>query len=175
MPLPAIPPDPQPTAAELLPLRPKWGKRDTVFTSDIARDFSKSDELVLLGFANIEWRSRKKKDDPNAFLVPFITWIRNFDYREYLASRLWRDIRKQVLETAHHECAGCADRATEVHHRDYRPRVLSGEDLSPLVALCRACHEMIGGKHKSWQETERTLAGIVTKKDAARANRDRLR
>ncbi len=53
------------------------------------------------------------------------------------------------------------EKATEVHHRCYRPRVLSGEDTSLLIALCGACHKTVDrderGEPRDNQSKERTL------------------
>lgn len=51
--------------------------------------------------------------------------------------KLWQSIRERVLERDRGECQCCGRKAEQVHHRDYRPRVLSGEDIDPLVSVCR--------------------------------------
>jgi 5-methylcytosine-specific restriction endonuclease McrA len=118
--------------------------------------------------ASLQWRVDERKRDPNLFLVPFATEIP--DYTSYLDSPLWRRIRRRVLREADGECAGCDRKATEVHHRDYRPRVLAGEDSAALVALCASCHTLVhsdGNRRREiWQECERVLAGLVEKKTA---------
>lgn len=112
---------------------------------------------------------------PDKFLVAF---VRNKDWyeNEYLTGTLWKSIRERVLKDASHKCACCPAKATEVHHRDYRPRVLSGDDISPLVALCRKCHRRIDevkGKN-SWNESERLLAELVAAEEARVSNGDLL-
>lgn len=61
----------------------------------------------------------------------------------------------------------------QVHHRDYRPRVLRGEDDTPLVALCRHCHDQVDklSKEKSrqdWNDKEDILAEMVRQKKMQR-------
>ena len=75
----------------------------------------------------------------------------------YLFSDLWLEqFRPRVLAAANDKCVACGAKATEVHHRDYRPRVMAGEDLSPLVALCENCHDYIhydaNREFRSWSK-----------------------
>lgn len=62
------------------------------------------------------------------------------DYREYLASDLWANIRRGIVER-HARCQVCRkNRSYTGHHVSYTTAVLAGEDLSQLVAVCRGCH-----------------------------------
>ena len=149
-PLAELPPDPRPSPEELAHFR---RPKDLPVFAD--------------GFARMFWRQAKLEADCNAFLVHFSTMVKDFcgyaDYESYRQSALWKKIRKQVLASAEHTCIGCGERATEVHHRDYRPRVLSGEDLLPLVALCRHCHHTVhydaqGKTRNDWHKEEAALA-----------------
>lgn len=172
MPLLPIPLNLKPTAAEL--------------QEELAKVPATVGDAIRQGLARITWETRKQKDDPNAFLVPFAhyPWLlaervagyaafaRDYaDYETYLRSPLWQAIRDRALKLAGNECAACPNKATQVHHRDYRLRVLLGEDLTPLVALCAACHKKVDkvGKRarESWNEKERILAALVAKKDKA--------
>ncbi|WP_262267301.1 MULTISPECIES: HNH endonuclease [Microvirga] len=113
--------------------------------------------------AETKWRDVLIERDENAFLVPFVSWIRPaIDYNAYLKTPLWKGIKRKVLAKAGRKCACCLQRATEVHHRDYRPRVLAGEDLSPLVPICRSCHDLIENeRNKGWHSGESKLAELV--------------
>lgn len=62
-------------------------------------------------------------------------------YGEYLASRIWADIRTRVIERAGGRCRCCGERATQVHHRSYDIDTMRGARPGNLVALCRRCHE----------------------------------
>jgi 5-methylcytosine-specific restriction endonuclease McrA len=79
---------------------------------------------------------------------------------------LWKSIRKKVMDRAAGCCECCGRKATQVHHRDYRPRVLRGENLLPLVSICSDCHNFIhripetGKVRDSWQDQEEALANI---------------
>jgi 5-methylcytosine-specific restriction endonuclease McrA len=90
----------------------------------------------------------------------------NAAYNAYRKSAKWKLIRGKVLRIHNHECACCGAEATEVHHRDYRPRVLEGKDLNALVPLCRSCHDCIedARKGKSWNAGEQVLARMVDAK-----------
>ncbi|HLW90188.1 MAG TPA: hypothetical protein VKS78_02655 [Roseiarcus sp.] len=117
--------------------------------------------------AEILWRCSKRKENPNLFAVPFASDVP--DYPAYLTTPLWRGIRTVVLRAASNECVGCNKPAAQVHHRDYRPRVLAGEDLTPLVAICAECHEKVEmAKRESWQAGERLLQKLAAEKDRLR-------
>jgi hypothetical protein len=64
-----------------------------------------------------------------------------------------------VLAAAGHRCRACPETAQEVHHRDYRPRVLEGNDHDALVALCISCHDRVETvrKKQSWNAADRLL------------------
>ena len=156
--LPKLPKDPEPTEQDLqphmqvMPLPPQH--------KDLARRF-----------ARLLWRRAEAQANPDLFLVPFTSWITSFPegmptYEAYRASPLWQNVRTQVFRRSSKRCECCGDTAVEVHHRDYRPRVLLGNDLGPLVAICRDCHEFV---HKDphtknhrdcWQDQEATLSSI---------------
>ena len=163
MPLASLPPDPEPTPAQLERYMPEW------------RGAPKN--LQKIG-AQISWTLEWQRQNPNAFLVPFVP--PELDYPAYRRSPLWASIRAKVLADAEHRCCGCNANATQVHHRDYRPRVLSGDDLTPLVPICVNCHDKIEAARKeiSWQAGERILAKMVARNDAlaetarASCNRD---
>lgn len=151
MPLPALPSDPEPSAQELKPY--------------LERAANVSGH-IRYAFARIQWRGDLRKREDSAFLVAFATEVD--DYLAYLKSDVWKAIRKRVLTAADRKCAGCGGKATQVHHRDYRPSVLRGDNDLPLVALCKTCHDAVhaGDKNKSWQACERDLHRLVAAEDA---------
>jgi|SRR5579859_25572 len=149
-----IPPDPEPTDAEIEEILDRNKARWT------------GEDRYLKIFARLSWKVDLKRRDENAFLVPFATEVPG--YETYLQSDLWADIRARVIRAAGGNCPCCPRRASEVHHRDYRPRVLSGEDLTPLVAICKPCHKKVHydgrKKRESWNETEAVLAEMVAQR-----------
>lgn len=160
MPLPSIPRNPVPTEEELRPYRKKW---PTVVLPE---------GRGVLDPAPFFWRVDEKKKRPDDFQEAFPP--HDIDYPAYLESELWKDIRERVLQAANHLCMGCGKKAKEVHHRDYRPRILRGEDLSLLVPLCRKCHKFIhtdaNGKHEgTWNYTEDRLAQLVASREEQEA------
>jgi hypothetical protein len=64
------------------------------------------------------------------------------NYREYLASDLWRSIRSRIMTRDKGRCRICKAVAVDVHHLRYTWRVLNGQSDKHLLALCRSCHEM---------------------------------
>jgi 5-methylcytosine-specific restriction endonuclease McrA len=148
-----LPADPQPTEEDLAAVKNRL--------QEVGR-YSKRTTRHVLAF---EWRQQVKSADPNAFHVPFRP--KEVDYDAYLASALWKQIRQSVLNNANRLCAGCGAKATRVHHRDYRPRVLSGADITPLVALCVDCHDFVHkDKRKTWQEEDCDLIALVADYEA---------
>jgi hypothetical protein len=82
------------------------------------------------------------------------------DYRDYLKSDLWEEIRWKVIKAGRGRCICCggsrASVATDesmwqtgldkeglilqVHHMVYTKENLSGESIYGLVTICRGCH-----------------------------------
>jgi hypothetical protein len=153
-----LPLDQTPSEAELQAIIEQRAREGRTGRPDIER-----------GFARITWREQRRAEDPNAFLVPFSTDPQAFGskeaYQAYRGGPVWKAQRSRVLDGAARVCIGCGAKATLVHHRDYRPRVIAGEDDVPLVALCRSCHdhlhERVQGCDPSWQESEARLAALV--------------
>lgn len=64
---------------------------------------------------------------------------RKLEYKEYLKSDHWQDIRTQALERADNKCQLCSSKINlNVHHNTYKNR--GNEKLTDLVVLCRECH-----------------------------------
>jgi hypothetical protein len=151
-----LPADPDPTEEDLADLKNKLQQQ--------GYNIKRLDRRYL----TLKWRLHVVNIDPSALHVPFPP--RELDYKVYLASSVWQQIRQTVLSSANGRCAGCGADATQVHHRDYRPRVLSGEDITSLVALCADCHEFvhewIDGKPKDWNDEDGDLMALVADYDA---------
>jgi len=123
--LPEIPPDPEPSEQEL--------ERYLAEANTKAAGFRPETIRLIAAF---QWRKTRTDEDPNAFR----SWWPPPNYEEYLASPVWQEIRARKLR-ANCGCAICGlVLATQVHHRDYRPRVLEGKDDNALLALCEVCH-----------------------------------
>jgi hypothetical protein len=158
MPLATLPPDPIPTDEELAIIR--GVQAASLTTADYI-------------FGEMTWKRLLEERDPNAFLVRYVTEVTSFgwslDYRDYLKSKDWKKIRKRVLASANYLCAGCGGIADTVHHRDYRPRVLNGEDDAPLVALCSECHDAVhidNDATDAWDKAEAALAALIAMNEA---------
>lgn len=134
MPLEPIPPDPEPRPDELEPF---WIGECAQFPEDIRPRL-----------ARLCWIVERQRVDPNLFLVGFAPE----GYEAYRQTPTWAEIRRRVLTRAGDICECYNNRATQVHHRDYRPRVMAGEDLGALVAVCKGCHDKIEVARKgcSW-------------------------
>jgi hypothetical protein len=62
------------------------------------------------------------------------------DYDEYLASKLWAEVRERVLERDRRRCLCCKRPAIQVHHSSYNTDTLAGRDLRWLASVCGGCH-----------------------------------
>src|ERR1700761_8112362 len=110
------------------------------------------------------WTLKPIDRGPDDSAVPFVPDDKA--YNRYRKSVLWQKIRARILTTARGRCRCCGGKATEVHHRDYRPRVLAGNDDAALVSICADCHRNIhfapnGKRREDWEEGERMLAALV--------------
>ena len=86
-------------------------------------------------------------------------------YAEYLASDLWREIRRKVFAAKGRACSLCNAPASQLHHNRYHTNDLKGKRLTFISPVCRSCHERIefqGGRK----------VGVM---DAARAFRKQRR
>lgn len=64
-------------------------------------------------------------------------------YANYLASKQWWVIRNRVIVRDKGRCQICPRPADQVHHLDYSPATLTGDNDSALVSLCGHCHGKI--------------------------------
>lgn len=62
------------------------------------------------------------------------------NYQEYLSSKKWQALRKQVLKRDNYSCQLCTSKDDlQIHHKTY---VRFGfENLDDLITLCKKCHE----------------------------------
>jgi hypothetical protein len=72
------------------------------------------------------------------------TDVKLMDYHgQYLASQLWKRIKKRVLARDKRTCQSCGGRGSLVHHRSYDRDVLEGRNDALLATLCAGCHNII--------------------------------
>jgi hypothetical protein len=144
--LPPIPPDPKPTKKQI-----EAELRKTSFDRSVPSEMQRK-------VAAVSCYAEQKRNFPDLFWHPFAP----SDYAGYLISDKLRAISRKIKAEAGSKCACCPKKATQVHHRCYRPRVLSGEDTSLLIALCATCHKTVDfderGKVREADAKERTLA-----------------
>ena len=135
IPLPAILPDPHPTEADIKNVMSLHAEQwETSNISRVAAELIAKCQLV--------------DNDNDALVMP--VWSAKVaakygwsSYSEYRKSACWAALRNRVMKRANFVCECCGSWASEVHIRDYRPRVLSGNDLNAIIAVCAACHEYI--------------------------------
>lgn len=66
------------------------------------------------------------------------------EYRAYLDSAQWRELRYRVLERDGHKCQSCLSApATQVHHMTYRYYNAGHDSALFLRSVCRSCHDRI--------------------------------
>jgi len=64
------------------------------------------------------------------------------DYRKYLKSYQWKNIKEQVITKVHNKCELCGSRNNLVVHHIKYPKVLGTETLNDLQCLCDDCHNV---------------------------------
>lgn len=64
------------------------------------------------------------------------------NYRKYLKSERWKELKDKALERDHFLCIKCNRKAQVVHHKDYE-RLGSPDEIHTLVSLCHKCHKKI--------------------------------
>lgn len=96
----------------------------------MAPQIGRKQKFKLTRAARIVYDDRKR----------FLAEVGFKSYRSYLASDLWKGIRRRVLDERPH-CEYCGKEATQVHHSSYWPAVLRGEDTRPLHPVCAICHK----------------------------------
>jgi hypothetical protein len=91
-------------------------------------------------------------------------------YDDYLASPLWRKIKRRILKRDEKRCRRCGGDADRVHHRSYAREVLDGLADECLVSLCEGCHDIIHlddrGQRRTDEETELILHQRDTRSDS---------
>ena len=65
------------------------------------------------------------------------------NYKDYLASSLWREIRQKVYKEKGNGCFLCGLPATELHHNRYHRNDLTGKKIKFINPVCRECHQSI--------------------------------
>ncbi len=125
--------------------------------------------------ASFIWKHERRRQEPDAFLLPFSTDRQAFGgkaaYEAYRLKPTREAQRRRVMDRVGDLCAGCGRPARDVHHGDYRPRVIAGDGDLPLGPLCRSCHRYLHRKdyrgfEPSWQEGEARLADLVGRREA---------
>jgi hypothetical protein len=150
--LPPIPSDPTPTKREIAA---ELRKQNNSLKS--------LPRALRMRFAELYWYAAAREKHPDLFWRPFSP----DEYGTYLKSDQWKRISREVKQAAGNKCACCPNEAKAVHHRCYRPRVMSGDDRSLLIALCHDCHRTVdfdeNGKVRSNREKERVLAELFAR------------
>lgn len=62
------------------------------------------------------------------------------EYRAYLESSKWQEIRNRVLLRENYRCCVCGDKATHVHHIRGKHRFNEASHLEDVCAMCEPCH-----------------------------------
>jgi hypothetical protein len=66
------------------------------------------------------------------------------NYREYLSSSAWTELRKLAFSRANNCCEFCGAKAEQAHHVRY-PRQFENDTVHNLVAVCGKCHGLCHG------------------------------
>ena len=87
------------------------------------------------------------------------------NYQHYLKSPLWRSIKRRVYEKQGPDCLACGRFASQVHHRFYSEKNLSGQTLAGLIPICSTCHKQAerrpDGSKRSLKEANKQLEPAI--------------
>lgn len=87
----------------------------------------------------IAWEAEQRRKKPQSEKERWQS-----EYRAYLDSSKWRELRYRVLERDGHKCQSCLSApATEIHHLTYRYYNAGHDSALFLRSVCRSCHERI--------------------------------
>lgn len=100
-------------------------------------------------------------------------------YRAYLASALWKSIRRRVFQRDGFRCVRCQwPKKLQVHHRAYDPATLRGDTLNSLSTVCGRCHtqaeqprNLTRGRHRRLTEANRHVLRPLLKRLRKQASR----
>jgi len=101
-----------------------------------------------------KWRQKQKKRERKLKLKKRYddrkaAWQKRMEeYREYITSDAWRELRDECLAQAHYVCDHCAGVANTAHHIRY-DEDFSFDCLENLVALCWDCHRELHPDRKA--------------------------
>lgn len=86
------------------------------------------------------------------------------NYRDYLSSGLWFEIREKVFAKRGTTCVCCWQPATQVHHSKYTKRNLLGKSIWYLHPVCAICHKNVhrdkSGNFTSLAESKKRLQSL---------------
>lgn len=62
-------------------------------------------------------------------------------YHEFLHSKYWKRVRKEILKRDHFKCRICGVKTTlEIHHASYKHHFAEHKHLEDLITLCSKHH-----------------------------------
>lgn len=87
----------------------------------------------------------------------------NKEYKNYLLSKQWLELRLDILTNRGGKCEECGSKnKIQVHHLTYKN--IFNEEPEDLILLCRSCHELEHKKNKQIKG-RLTLAQKVNRKN----------
>ncbi len=130
----------------------------------------------------IEWRADKPCEKCGGELAKIRPQVKgNWEalgfrwYSDYLKSDLWRRTRTRVLWRDNRKCQLCGRKATQAHHLSYHIEVLAGDNLKPIMAMCRQCHKEIefdeSGRKRVLHEANHEIKCRIAEEEARKARR----
>lgn len=130
-------PDDDKSLAILSGTRERWSEIKT----DVLRCFEKKTghENVLISQMLEKERARQEENRQLKNKSGYTLSKRQLDYRAYLRSELWNDLRNARMKLDNNKCTVCGCEAKDVHHVRY-PQTWGQEGIEDLVSLCKKCH-----------------------------------
>jgi 5-methylcytosine-specific restriction endonuclease McrA len=68
--------------------------------------------------------------------------LRAMDYKQFLLTPYWKEVRKIKLSSTERQCEQCGSKTKlQVHHTSYKRHGREHKHLEDLKVLCQTCHE----------------------------------
>ena len=108
-------------------------------------DISPESFRQLKKFNDIYFKNKVKNRKVKTKKIEVITGL---SYLEFLKTKYWSKVKRQVLKRDNYKCQKCGSgKLLHVHHLTYKHHLKEHCHLSDLITLCKQCHEQEPG-HK---------------------------
>jgi 5-methylcytosine-specific restriction endonuclease McrA len=114
------------------PLDASFYQQPVIDKNQVANE-SKDVKEQVAGIIEVPMTNRRDRDK-------IIKSLGHADYKDYLQSERWLNIRERVLARDKIKCRSCGAMGMQAHHISYDEDTMLGKNIDKIVCLCRDCH-----------------------------------